>query len=63
MRNKRDPNALEEVHTRLFEEDIAELKKIAETTGTKWQVELRLLVRRALRGEIREVRVLTERTS
>ena len=37
------------VYTRLFVEDVERLKKIAETKGYPWQIELRLLVRRALK--------------
>lgn len=57
----RSENKLMEVHSRLFAADVAELKRRAETAGIPWQIELRLLVRRALAGERREIRVLTER--
>lgn len=55
-----DPNALAEVHTRLFVDSVEELKRRAEASGTPWHIELRLLVRRALAGERREVLVLKE---
>lgn len=53
---------LVEVHTRLFPEDVAELKKIALKNGIAWGIELRMLVRRALRGERREVTIIAERS-
>jgi hypothetical protein len=37
---------------RLFSDDIATLKKIAEQKRSKFQIELRLLVHRALKGEL-----------
>ena len=49
-----------EVHARLFEADVRELKRIATQRGTPWQIELRLLVRRALKGDHREVLMLKE---
>jgi hypothetical protein len=49
-----------EVHARLFPEDVRELKRIAKERGISWQIELRLLVRRALRGDHREVIVLKD---
>ena len=52
--------ALAEVHTRLFKDDVAQLKRIAAASRLKWQVELRLLVHRALANERREVLVLKE---
>ena len=55
------PPALVEVHTRLFADDVATLKRIAAERVIPWQIELRLLVRRALRGETREVLVLKEK--
>ena len=53
-------NRVASVHARLFVEDIAQLKKIADARGTKWHIELRLLVRRALSGEHRDVVILKE---
>lgn len=53
-------NHVEEVHARLFADDIRELKRIASEHGSKWQFELRLLVRRALKGERREIAILRE---
>lgn len=55
-----DPNELLEVHTRLFFRDVEAIKRIAVERGVAWQIELRLLVRRALKGEIREVVMLKE---
>ncbi len=55
------PLPLTEVHTRLFSEDVEQVKVIANKQGIPWQIELRLLVRRALRGERREVLVLTDK--
>lgn len=55
------PSALVDVHARLFPEDVETLKRMAVETGTRsWQIELRLLVRRALKGERREFLVLKE---
>lgn len=48
------------VHTRFFAEDVATLKRMAEASGLPWQIELRQLVRRALRGEKRDVMVLRD---
>ena len=53
-------NRVASVHARLFVEDIVQLKKIADARGTKWHIELRLLVRRALSGEHRDVVILKE---
>ncbi len=53
-------NALVEVHARLFADSVEEIKKIADERGVPWQIELRLLVRRALRSERREVVVIKE---
>ena len=53
-------NALVEVHTRLFAADVTQVQAIAAARGMKWQVELRMLVRRALAGEKREVVMLKE---
>lgn len=44
-------NQLQPVHTRLFAVDIAELKDLAAVRGIAWQIELRLLVRRALKEQ------------
>ncbi len=49
---------LVEVHARLFAEDVRDLKKIALERGSAWHSELRQLVRRALKGEKREVIVI-----
>ena len=57
MSNK---NKLHPVNTRLFADDVKQLQRIAETQGIPWQVELRLLVRRALKGERRDVVMLKE---
>ena len=51
---------LQAVYTRLFADDIAEIKRIAAETALPWQIELRQLVRRALRGERREVIILKD---
>lgn len=40
--------AVEEVHARLFREDVRKLKQIAAQKLIPWQTELRLLVHRAL---------------
>jgi predicted DNA binding CopG/RHH family protein len=37
------------VHTRFFADSIEAVKRIAAVSGLPWQVELRLIVRRALR--------------
>jgi hypothetical protein len=44
-------NRLQAVHTRLFASDVTELKRLGQTTGIAWQIELRLLVRRTLREQ------------
>ena len=54
-------NKLRPVHTLLFQEDVDTLKQLADDKGTKWQVELRQLVRRALRGEKKDIYVLREK--
>lgn len=53
--------SLKPVNARLFEKDVRLIKRIAAQKGLPWQVELRLLVRRSLRGETREITVLKER--
>lgn len=50
---------LELVTTRLFKGDVATLRKLAEAKGSKWQIELRQLVRKAL-VEQRELLLLKE---
>jgi hypothetical protein len=56
----RTPPKLRDVHTKLFSDDVAELQRIASAQRSKWQVELRQLVHRALKGERREITVLKE---
>ena len=51
---------LVEIHARLFHSDVAMLKKIAAKRGLPWHLELRLLVRRALKGDQREVVVINK---
>jgi hypothetical protein len=51
---------LVEVHARLFPESVRELKRLAAERGVSWQIELRLLVKRALAGEHRDVLVMKE---
>lgn len=51
---------LVQVHARLFPDDVAELKRLASVSGLTLQIELRLLVHRALRGERRELVVLKD---
>lgn len=53
---------LVEVHARLFPDDFETLKRRAEENGVSLQIELRQLVRRALKGERREVLVLKEQS-
>lgn len=53
---------LVEVHARLFPADVEMLKQIAADSGVSFQVELRLLVRRALRGEKREIVMIKDQT-
>lgn len=53
-------NKLQLVTARLFSSDVATLKRIADVKGSRWNIELRQLVRRALKGEQREVLVLKE---
>lgn len=52
--------ALIDVHARLFPEDVDLLKQIAEKSRLSWQIELRMLIHRALRGEKREIVILEE---
>lgn len=52
-------NKLVRVTTHLFEVDVATLRRLAESNGNRWQIELRQLVRRAL-VEQREVMHLKE---
>lgn len=49
---------LYQAHARLFPEDVKHLKKVARERGSSWHIELRMLVRRAIRGEQREVIVI-----
>lgn len=53
---------LVQVNARFFAEDVDLLKQISQESGIPWQVELRLLVRRALKGERREIVVLKEQS-
>lgn len=53
-------NKLVVVNTRLFADDVQQLRRIAAERGIPYQTELRLLVRRALRGERREVLMLKD---
>lgn len=53
-------NKLVDAHVRLFGSDVAELKRQAREKGSHWQIELRQLVRAALRGERREITVVKE---
>ncbi len=41
-------NKLVRLHTNFFAADIADVKKIAEGAGLAWQIQLRMLVRKAL---------------
>lgn len=45
---------------RLFSDDISALKKLAAAKRSKWQIELRHLVHRGVKGGTREVTVLKE---
>lgn len=45
----RKKNPTRACSVRLFEADVKTLHNVAEKRGTSWQIELRLLVRRALR--------------
>lgn len=51
---------LRPVFSRLFATDVAEIKRIAADRGIPWQIELRLLIRRAIRGAAREVVLVKE---
>jgi hypothetical protein len=44
-------SALLRVHTRLFRADVLALKRIAGDRGLPWQIELRLLVNKALKEQ------------
>lgn len=56
----KNAQALVDVHARLFPDDVELLKKIAAESRLSWQIELRQLVHRALKGEKREVVVIQE---
>lgn len=58
VRNK--STKLVPVNTRLMASDIQELKRIAVEQGIPWQVELRMTVHRALKGQRREITILKE---
>lgn len=47
-------------HVRIQRQDMLALQKMAKVSGVTWQMELRMLVHRALRGERREVMVLKD---
>ncbi len=49
MRKSKPENVTKACSVRLFKVDIATLERLADKNGTTWQIELRLLVRRALR--------------
>lgn len=51
---------ISDVHVRLFDADIATLKARAEQTGIPWSVELRVLVKRALKGESKDFFLVKE---
>ncbi len=57
---ERDKARLKEAHVRLFAEDVELLEKIAAKNGTHWQIELRVLLRRALRGEPLSITIIKE---
>jgi len=61
MRRPPPKPSLVEVHARLFAEDVEALKRVAAEKGLPWQIELRLLVRRGVKGETREVVLLKEK--
>jgi predicted DNA binding CopG/RHH family protein len=52
--------ALVPVNTRLYADDLALLKRIAAERRIPYQIELRQLVHRALKGEKREILMLKE---
>lgn len=58
-RAKKSAN-LYDVHVHLFADDLAQIKKIAVEKGIPWSVELRSMVRLALKGERREITVVKE---
>lgn len=51
MPRLRTTRPLQDVHTRLFKEDVKALKKRAEARGIHWQTELRSLVHRVLQSQ------------
>ncbi len=61
MRGIPKGDELVKVHTHLFKGDVAHVKRAAAQQSRKWQVELRHILRRAIRGEQREVLVIKER--
>ena len=58
-----NPGPLKQYNVRLFQKDIELVKRIAAKQGLPWQIEFRLLVHRALKGESRSVLVLTEKSN
>lgn len=60
MRGIPKSDELVKVHTHLFKADVAHIKRTAAQQSRKWQVELRHMIRRAIRSEQREVLVLKE---
>jgi hypothetical protein len=53
-------NRLKVVTARIFAADIVTLKRLADQRGSKWQIELRMLVRRALKGEAKDFFLVKE---
>lgn len=60
MPRPKKPSRLIAVHVRLFREDVKALKDRASKNALPWNIELRQLVRRALKGETREFHIIKE---
>jgi predicted DNA binding CopG/RHH family protein len=52
---------LVEVHARFFAEDVEMVKRVAAEKGLPWQIELRLTLRRALKGATEKFLVLGDK--
>ncbi len=60
MGTRRGAPKLTAVHVRLYTEDVRALKKLAADRELPWNIELRQLVRGALRGHRREIAIIKE---
>lgn len=61
MKSKVKQEKLVQVNVRLLSENVAKIKQIAAERGIPWQVELRLLVRRALLGQQQDFIIIKDK--